>query len=64
MTCLIVPGLNSSGPDHWQTLGARRFEADCDDGACRRFVRRPIVEDGVVIYAGRRSSAGSRSGVN
>lgn len=30
MTCLIIPGLNCSGPDHWQTSWER------ERGGCRR----------------------------
>jgi serine O-acetyltransferase len=34
------------------TLGARRFEVDRDGNLARNYARHPIIEDGVVIYAG------------
>lgn len=33
------------------TLGAKRFETN-DDGGLKDYIRHPIVEDDVVIYAG------------
>jgi serine O-acetyltransferase len=34
------------------TLGAKRFEADADGSLKKGVLRHPVVEDGVVIYAG------------
>jgi serine O-acetyltransferase len=34
------------------TLGAKRFEVDQDGALLKGGARHPIVEDGVVIYAG------------
>lgn len=51
MTCLIVPGLNSSGPMHWQS----RWERERDD--CRRVELGDWEDPGRVAWISRLARA-------